>query len=194
MEIVIGLVIGLLAGAAGGYFVRKSQAEKEVGSAEARAKTILESAGRDAEAAKREALIEAKDEIFQMRKDGEVELKGRAAEVERKEDRIADREATMDARASGLDRKEQGIEDKEAHLQRARTELEALAERAKSELERVAGMSAADARQGSSRRSKTMRSVRRWLSSATSRRRLERRPTAGPGRSLRSPCSGLLPS
>ena len=148
MEIVIGLVIGLLAGAVGGYFVRKSQAEKEVGSAEARAKTILESAGRDAEAAKREALIEAKDEIFQMRKDGEVELKKRAAEVERKEDRIADREATMDARASGLDRKEQGIEDKEAHLQRARTELEALAERAKSELERVAGMSAADARQG----------------------------------------------
>jgi ribonuclease Y len=148
MEIVIGLVIGLLAGAAGGYFVRKSQAEKEVGSAEARAKTILESAGREAEAAKREALIEAKDEIFQMRKDAEIELKKRASEVERKEDRIADREATMDARASGLDRKEQGIEDKEAHLQQARTELETLAERAKTELERVAGMSAADARQG----------------------------------------------
>jgi ribonucrease Y len=148
MEIVIGLVIGLLAGAAGGYFVRKTQAEKEVGSAESRAKTILVSAERDAEAAKREALIEAKDEIFQMRKDAEVEVKKRAAEVERKEDRIADREATMDARASGLDRKEQGIEDKEAHLLRARTELDALAERAKSELERVAGMSAADARQG----------------------------------------------
>jgi ribonucrease Y len=148
MEIVIGLVIGLLAGAAGGYFVRKTQAEKEVGSAESRAKTILVSAERDAEAAKREALIEAKDEIFQMRKEAEVEVKKRAAEVERKEDRIADREATMDARASGLDRKEQGIEDKEAHLQRARTELDALAERAKSELERVAGMSAADARQG----------------------------------------------
>ncbi|MPZ92134.1 MAG: ribonuclease Y [Actinobacteria bacterium] len=148
MEIVIGLVIGLLAGAAGGYFVRKSQAEKEVGSAEARAKTILESAGREAEAAKREALIEAKDEIFQMRKDAEIELKKRASEVERKEDRIADREATMDARASGLDRKEQGIENKEAHLQQARTELETLAERAKTELERVAGMSAADARQG----------------------------------------------
>ncbi|MGH2699334.1 MAG: ribonuclease Y [Actinomycetota bacterium] len=148
MEIVIGLVFGLLAGAAGGYFVRKSQAEKEVGSAEARAKTIVDSAERDAETAKREALIEAKDEIFQLRKEAEVELKKRAAEVERKEDRIADREATMDARAAGLDRKEQSIEDKEGHLQRARTELESLAERAKTELERVAGMSAADARQG----------------------------------------------
>jgi ribonucrease Y len=148
MEIVIGLVIGLLAGAAAGYFVRKSQAEREVGSAEARAKTILESAGRDAEAAKREALIEAKDEIFQMRKDAEIDLKKRASEVERKEDRIADREATMDARASGLDRKEQGIEAKEAHLQQARAELETLAERAKAELERVAGMTAGEARQG----------------------------------------------
>ncbi len=148
MEIVIGLVIGLLAGVAAGYFVRKSQAEREVGSAEARAKTILESAGRDAESAKREALIEAKDEIFQMRKDAEIDLKKRASEVERKEDRIADREATMDARASGLDRKEQGIEAKETHLQEARAELESLAERAKTELERVAGMSAGEARQG----------------------------------------------
>ncbi|MBA3290520.1 MAG: ribonuclease Y [Actinobacteria bacterium] len=147
MEIVIGLVVGLLAGVVAGYFVRKSQAEKEVGSAEARAKGILDGAERDAETAKREALIEAKDEIFQMRKDAEVDLKRRAAEVERKEDRIADREATMDTRAASLDRKEQGIEDKENHLQGARTELEELADKAKLELERVAGMSSADARQ-----------------------------------------------
>ncbi|MDQ4058681.1 MAG: ribonuclease Y [Actinomycetota bacterium] len=148
MEIVIGLVVGLLAGAIAGYFVRKSQAEKQVGSAEARAKAILADAERDSEAAKREALLEAKDEIFQMRKEAEVDLKKRSAETERKEDRIADREATMDARAASLDRKEQGIEDKEAHLQQMRAELEELAEKAKLELERVAGMSAADARQG----------------------------------------------
>ena len=148
MEIVIGLVVGLLAGALAGYFVRKSQAEKQVGSAEARAKAILADAERDSEAAKREALLEAKDEIFQMRKEAEVDLKKRSAETERKEDRIADREATMDARAAGLDRKEQGIEDKEAHIHAMRAQLEELAEKAKFELERVAGMSAADARQG----------------------------------------------
>ena len=147
MEIVIGLVVGLLAGAVVGYYVRKSQAEKEVGSAEARAKAIVAGAERDAETAKREALVEAKDEIFQMRKEAEADLKKRSAEIERKEDRIADREATMDARAATLDRKEQSIEDKDAHLQRARTELETLAERARSELERVAGMTSADARQ-----------------------------------------------
>jgi ribonuclease Y len=148
MEIVIGLVIGLLAGAIFGYFVRKSQAEKQVGSAEARAKAILADAERDSEAAKREALLEAKDEIFQMRKEADIDLKKRSAETERKEDRIADREATMDARAAGLDRKEQGIEEKEAHIHQLRTELEDLAEKAKFELERVAGMSATDARQG----------------------------------------------
>ena len=148
MEIVIGLVVGLLAGAIAGYFVRKSQAEKQVGSAEARAKAILADAERDSEAAKREALLEAKDEIFQMRKEADVDLKRRSAETERKEDRIADREATMDARAAGLDRKEQGIEEKGAHIQRLRADLEELADKAKFELERVAGMSAADARQG----------------------------------------------
>ena len=40
MEIVIGLILGLLAGAAVGYVVRKALAEREVDSAEARAKTI----------------------------------------------------------------------------------------------------------------------------------------------------------
>ncbi|MGH2790718.1 MAG: ribonuclease Y [Actinomycetota bacterium] len=148
MEIVIGLVVGLLAGAIAGYFVRKSQAEKQVGSAEARSKAILADAERDSETAKREALLEAKDEIFQMRKEADIDLKKRSAETERKEDRIADREATMDARAAGLDRKEQGIEEKEAHIQRMRAELEELADKAKLELERVAGMSASDARQG----------------------------------------------
>jgi ribonuclease Y len=148
MEIVIGLIIGLAAGIFAGFLIRRSLAEKEVGSAEARAKQILNDAQRDSEAAKREALVEAKDEIFRMRKEAEEDLKKRSVEIERKEDRIADREATMDARASSLDRKEQSIEDKEGHVQRVRTEVEELRSRAQVELERVAGMTAADARQG----------------------------------------------
>ena len=67
MQIVIGLILGLLAGAGVGYLVRKSLAEKEVGSAEARAKTVLEDARREAESARKEALLEAKDETFRMR-------------------------------------------------------------------------------------------------------------------------------
>lgn len=147
MEIAIGLVLGLLAGAAVGYFLRKSMAEREVDSAEARAKAIVADASREADAAKREALVEARDEIYRMRTEADADLKRRSAEIDKKEDRIAGREAALDTRATSLDRKEQSMEDKEAHLQRATAELNELAGRARLELERVAGMTASDAKQ-----------------------------------------------
>jgi ribonuclease Y len=147
MEIVIGLILGLVAGAGAGYALRKAMAEREATSAEARAKTLLQEAQREAEAAKREALVEAKDEVFRMRSEAEADIKRRAAEIEKKEDRIAGREATLDSRANSLDRKEQGIEEKEAEISRGREELDKVAQRARAELERVAGMTAQDAKQ-----------------------------------------------
>ena len=147
MEIVLGLVLGLLAGAGVGYFVRKNQAEKEATSAEVRAKSLLEDAERQAESKRREALVEAKDEIFRMRQEAEADVKRRSAEIDKKEDRIAQREATLDSRNNSLDRKEQVLETKEEEVERTRKELETLAERAKGELERVAGMTSQDARQ-----------------------------------------------
>ncbi|HWC13373.1 MAG TPA: ribonuclease Y [Actinomycetota bacterium] len=147
MEIVIGLVLGLLAGAAGGYFYRKSMGEREATSAEARARTLLADAEKEAERTKREALVEAKDEAFRMRTEAEADLKARRIEIDKKEDRISQREATLDQRAVSLDRREQSIETKEAELSKAREEINRIAERARSELERVAGMTSQDAKQ-----------------------------------------------
>ena len=147
MQMAIGLILGLLAGAAIGFVVRKALAEREVDSAEARAKTIMATAEREAEASKREALVEAKAEALRVRTESEADLKRRAADLDKKEDRFAQREATLDSRASSLDRKEQAIESKEADLARAREQLEEQGQRVRGELERVAQMTAADARQ-----------------------------------------------
>ena len=146
MEIVIGLVLGLIAGVGAGYLIRKSMAEKEVGSAETRARTLLQEAERNAESAKREALVEAKDEIYRMRQEAEADIKVRRAEIEKKEDRIAQRETILDSRANSLDRKEQSVEDREAAVHTQREALAALEATARAEIERVAGMTAADAR------------------------------------------------
>ena len=147
MEIVIGLVLGLLVGAAVGFAVRKTLAEKEVGSAEARAKALVQDAQKEAEATRREALIEAKDEIFRMREEAEADIRRRSSEIDKREDRIAQREATLETRADSLDRKQQALEAKEEEVTRAREQLERLEERTRSELERVAGMSLQEARQ-----------------------------------------------
>ena len=147
MEIVIGLVIGLLAGVGIGYLVRKSAAEREVGSAESRARTLLHDAAKEAEATKREALVEAKDEIFRLRNEAEAEVKTRRAEIEKREDRIAQRESVLDSRADSLDRKEGVIEAREAELVSQRDELATMQQRARGEIERISGMTSQDAKQ-----------------------------------------------
>jgi ribonuclease Y len=147
MEIAIGLVLGLLAGVGIGYFVRRTMAQREVESAEARAKTLLHEAEREAEAARRERLLEAKDEIFRMRSEAEADVKRRSEEVSRKEDRLAQRESTLDERAGTLDRKERAVDVKAEEVETRRRNIETLEQRARADLERVAGMSAADARQ-----------------------------------------------
>jgi ribonuclease Y len=147
MEIVIGLVLGLLVGVGGGYLIRKAMAEREVTSAEMRAKTLLQEAEREAEAARREALVGAKDEIHKMRSEAEAELKQRRVENDKKDDRLSQRESSLDQRAESLTRKEQGLEQKETEINTSRQELDKLAERARGELERVAGMTAQDAKQ-----------------------------------------------
>ena len=54
------LIIGMIVG----YILRKNAAEKKIGSAEEQARKLLEDAIRNAESAKKEAVISAKDEIF----------------------------------------------------------------------------------------------------------------------------------
>ena len=147
MEIGIGLILGLVAGVVGGYFVRKSMAEKEVGSAEARARSLVANAQRDAESLKREAQVEAKDELHRIRQEAEADLKARRAEIEKKEGRIDQRESMLDSRSNSLDRKEQTIEARETELARVRVQVAELEQRARGELERVASMSSAEAKQ-----------------------------------------------
>ena len=69
----IGLAIGIAVGAAVvalgggvglGIWLRKTSSEKKIGSAEEQARKLLEEAIRNAESAKKEAIISAKDEIF----------------------------------------------------------------------------------------------------------------------------------
>ena len=51
-----------------GYFLRKATAEKKIHSAEAESKRLVDEAKKDAEAAKKEILVEAKDVINSIKR------------------------------------------------------------------------------------------------------------------------------
>ena len=149
----------------------------------------MATAEREAEASKREALVEAKAEALRLRTESEADLKSRAVDLDKKEDRFAQREATLDSRAGSLDRKEQAIESKEADLVHTREQLEEQGQRVRGELERVAQMTAADARQSlinqveDDAKRDAMVIVRDVEAQAVKRR------TSGPARSSPSRCS-----
>src|SRR2546421_12830289 len=98
MTQVLMLVVGLLAGAGIGYFVRKALIEARTGAVEVRAREIMAEAERDAMAAKSQALVEAKDEAIRIRQEGEAEAKARAAEGQRRGARLIQKEEKIAGR------------------------------------------------------------------------------------------------
>lgn len=144
------IVIGVAAAAVGflgGYLSRKLMAEARIGSAEEEAKRIKQDAEKVAETKKREALVEAKDEIFAMRNEAERDIKNRRNELQRFERRLLQREEQLDNRADNLEKREKALASKESEIQQLRTEAQKTLEEQRSKLESIAGMSKDEAKQ-----------------------------------------------
>ena len=90
--VVIGLVVGLAVAFPLGYRYRKNVSEKEISSAEEEGKRIINEAIKSAENKKKEALLEAKEEILKNRSEYEKEVKDRRADLQRQENRLQQKE------------------------------------------------------------------------------------------------------
>ena len=88
-----------------GVKYRKQIAEAEIGSAEDQAVRILQSADKEAAAKKKQALIEAKDDIYKLRNEAEAEIKDRRNEVLRQERRLQQKEETLDRKLEAYEKK-----------------------------------------------------------------------------------------
>ena len=106
LAIVLGVLIGIGAGFAGGVLYRKKVAEREIGSAEAEATRLINEAIRNGENRKKEMLLEAKDEIHKSRTEHDREVKERRAELTKQERRLEQKETTLDRTTEAFERKE----------------------------------------------------------------------------------------
>ena len=140
-------VVFLAGGIFAGYLYRKRVAEMKIAAAEDAARKIIEDGEKQAEAIKKEKLLEAKEENHKQRSELEKETRERRAELNKWEQRLQSKD-------DNLDRKQQSLEAKEENLKKDRTNLEnkektitQLIEEQKHELERVSGLSEAEARE-----------------------------------------------
>ncbi|MBE6810298.1 MAG: ribonuclease Y [Ruminococcaceae bacterium] len=136
VALVVG-VIGFFVGSA----VRKHSAEKTIGSAETEAKRILNDAMKTAETRKKETLLEAKEEIHQLRQDTEKDLRERRAEVQRQEHRLQQKEETLDRKIDNLEAKEEKLQEKAKQIDEKIEECEQLKRSQLEMLEKISGLS-----------------------------------------------------
>ena len=73
-----------------GFFARKYVGEAKIHSAEKAAENILQDAQRQAESTQREARVELKDEMHQLRTQAEAEIKERRQELTQLENRLSE--------------------------------------------------------------------------------------------------------
>ncbi len=148
------LLVILIVGIVVGYLIRKSIAEAKISSAETLAKQIVDEAHRNAEASKKEALLEAKDENHKLRQQTEDELRERRNEVQKQENRLMHKEENLDKKSESLDqrelnleKREQSLADKQQQIEEMESKVEAMIQEQQTELERISGYTTDQARQ-----------------------------------------------
>ena len=129
-----------------GISYRKKIAEAEIGNAETEAKRIVSDAQKLAESKKREALVEAKEEIHRNRVEYEKEVKERRNELNRQERRIQQKEENLDKKVESLEAKEEQLSKKLKELESQKEELKELKAKEIDLLEKISGLTAEEAK------------------------------------------------
>ena len=121
--------------------------------AEAEVAALRRAAEADAEAIRRQAQVEASKAALEARRAADDELRALKEEghqlrldLERREQRIAEREERLDAEAGRLQQRERELTAQEAEIERRRVELADVQEERRLILERLSGLTAVEAK------------------------------------------------
>ena len=154
MEMILPALLGFAVGVAVIYFYMKNVNESKVTGAKHVAEQIVEDAKREADALKKEALLEAKDETHKFRTEAENDIRDRRGELQKQENRLLQREENLDRkddtlnkREISLERKEEALASRQQHIEQMESKVEQLVASQKTELERIAALTREEAKE-----------------------------------------------
>ena len=153
MDKVIFLVIGLVVGVIAGGVVVKLLPVFGLKAAEAKMKKAMREAESRAEQITRNAQLDAKTTIYEMKMEAEKEIKEKKAEISESENKLLIREQSIDRRDIALQEREDALEEKReqlsqrlADLDKKDKELDKKNDQIIVELEKVSSMSVSEAK------------------------------------------------
>ena len=140
--IVVALVSWVLA-----LTYRKNIVEKRNVESAEKAREILDNAVKEAEAKKKEILLEAKEESIKTKNDLDKEITNRRNEVQKMEKRVLSREENLDRKTEAVEKKEANLASREQALEKQKAKVEELEAKRLQELERISGLTSEQAKE-----------------------------------------------
>ena len=164
LVVILAAVVGIVLGALVGLFVARRlevvSRERERLAGQDQASRILDRARGEAENLRRAAEPEGKSEVIRLREVWEADESRRREEVEGLERRLLERTESLDRKFDRLNERETSQEERARQLEREARELDERVrelgrseDQARAKLEALAGMSAQEAPQDAGRRS-----------------------------------------
>ncbi|MCR4658071.1 MAG: ribonuclease Y [Lachnospiraceae bacterium] len=146
IAVVLLIVVSIIAYKAG-YAGRIKDDEQKIGSAEQKAREIIDNALKTAEEKKREGLLEIKEESIRTKNELERETKERRNELQRQERRLQQKEENVDKKTDAIEKKEASLQAREEALNKQKEEVSKLNEQRVQELERISGLTSEQAKE-----------------------------------------------
>ncbi|MDA8126363.1 MAG: ribonuclease Y [Deltaproteobacteria bacterium] len=150
---ILAILVALAVGAALGVVIRQRISQKKLESCENLSSRIVDEAKKEAETIKKEAILQAKENLLKFKTEFERDTRERKGELDVLERRLRSKEENLDRKTDLLSQKEMVIENREKELLGKESLLSEKHERAdrildeqKLKLEQIAGITAEEAK------------------------------------------------
>lgn len=143
----LAALLGLAIGGAGGFWLVRRQDRHNLSSAQHRAAELISQAQKDAENARKEAELRAKDEVFNKREEFNREIdqikneqRDQERRLEKREDLLEQKHQALLKKERHLQHSEKKIHERREHVEKKAQEAEALAQQQMDKLHEVSGL------------------------------------------------------
>jgi ribonuclease Y len=146
MEIIIGLLVGLVGGGVATFLFQQTALKNK-------SQKIVKDAELEAENIKKERVLQAKEKYLKLKEEHETTSKERERKMQSNEDRLKAKEKTLTQKLEEISRKEKDIEKVQFEFETKHTtldirtqELDKMQQKQVAELSKISGLSAEDAK------------------------------------------------
>ncbi len=151
-SVIIGIG-GMAAGAAGGWLLNRWISAKSLAESKTLSERILEEARKEAQAHKKELILQTQDELYKQKLEHEREVKERESQLVRKESTLQEKQDRLESKLEKIAQKESDVLSQEKRLiaqektlDEKEEKLSGIAKEQEYKLQEISGLTAEEAR------------------------------------------------